>query len=723
MKRGAGPGVYTLSSVAYSGCDIAERLAESLSPGEIPAGAAVYVCSGVPQVFRRLEVDHRLDEENDWLYFPAEYCLELGRNVVTPWHDSDTRSGLAEPVDVESRRFTPLVLHGRTRALVLRERGRVEDRHCLHVLARLAPLVNAAERTAIDVAARFLTTLFRREGGTDRFLRSVLGLLADQVSDGLAVTYAENHGLYHLRLAVGDIAMWDRLQSELTLAAAERWRTAAENNLNFVPVGFLPETPVFLASAPPFLFVHPALESEKGRSFLAMPVSGDLSIQAAENITSLARLVSALHERNFGLSDDLLAMYGRLNEAAGTQPIFNEALGEVFDMLNRRTTISRVVFVDTDGSGKAVVSRTHADPVIRSEVAACVAPHVVAASRKKRFLLADLGSGEALSEDDAKRYYLDNVKSELAVSVRSGPRAGAVLAVGSPHEGEHLVEVEKLIEAAAVFLALFRTTATTPEQAGLTGSDERAAGRRLLARLETSRRLADGYFHSLMDRLSSALGQAELIDESLRPEPSTTPELNAPAIEAGSLIENLESIVDGIKRLRSIAFRTQLKGEMTPVGNFLDRLPSVFEGYTHRIQDTKGIAVRVEGRRKGRCRLEVDTADMFDYFYPALLAVMDEAICSGSIVVTTGTIDSRESLVIECDSSMIGHTTLAEILQRQITGIDDSMLISGHGLCTGNYTWIPEEPSGTLQRAAMVQSGPPVRPAPPAEQNQRGEEA
>ena len=710
MKTGAGPGVYTLSSVAYSGCDIAERLAESLAPGDIPAGVAVYVCSGVPQVFRRLEVDHCLDEENDWLYFPAEYCLELGRNVVTPWHDSDTSSGLAEPVDVESRRFTPLVLHGRTRALVLRERGRVEDRHCLHLLARLAPLVNSAERTANDVAARFLTTLFRREGGTDRFLRSVLGLLADQVSDGLAVTYAENHGLYHLRLAVGDIAMWDRLQSELTLAAAERWRTAAENNLNFVPVGFLPETPVFLASAPPFLFVHPALESEKGRSFLAMPVSGDLSIQAAENITCLARLVSALHERNFGLSDDLLAMYGRLNEAAGTLPIFNEALGEVFDMLNRRTTISRVVFVDTDGSGKAVVSRTHADPVIRSEVAACVAPHVVAASRKKRFLLADLGSGEALSE-------------ELAVSVRSGPRAGAVLAVGSPHEGEHLVEVEKLIEAAAVFLALFRTTATTPEQAGLTGSNEPTAVRRLLARLETGRRLADGYFHSLMDRLSSALGQAELIDESLRPEPSTTPEPNAPAIEAGSLIENLESIVNGIKRLRSMASRTQLKGEVTPVGNVLDELPSVFEGYTHRIQDTKGIAVRVEGRRKGRCRFEVDTADMFDYFYPALLAVMDEAICSGSIVVTTGTIDNRESLVIECDSSMIGHTTLAEILQRQITGIDDSMLVSGNCLCTGNYTWIPEEPSGTLQRAAMVQNGPPARPASPAEQDQRREEA
>lgn len=723
MKTGAGPGVYTLSSVAFSLCDIAERLADSLAPGDIPAGAAVYVCSGVPQVFRRLETDPCLEDENAWLYFPAEYCLDLGRKIVTPWHESDTSSGLGGPVDVESHRLIPLVLHGRTRALVLSERGGVEDRHCLNVLARLAPLINAAEHSANDAAARFLTTLFRREGGTDRFLRSVLGLLADQVSDGLAVTYAENHGLYHLRLAVGDIAMWDRLQSELTLAAAERWRVAAEQNLNFVPVGFLPETPVFLASAPPFLFVHPALESEKGRSFLAMPVSGDLSIQAAENITCLARLVSTLHERNFGLSDDLLAMYGRLNEAAGSQPIFNEALGEVFAMLNRRTTISRVVFVDTDGSGKAVVSRTHADPVIRNEVAASVAPHVVAASRKKRFLLADLGSGEALSEDDAKRYYLDNVKSELAVSVRSGPSAGVVLAVGSPHEGEHLAEVEKLIEAAAVFLALFKTTATTPEQAGLTGSDERDAGRRLLARLETSRRLADGYFHSLMDRLSSALGQAELIDECLRPETSASPEPTAPAIEAGSLIENLESVVDGIKRLRAIASRTQLKGEVTPVGNLLDRLPSVFEGYTHRIQDTKGIAVRVESRRKGRGRFEVDVADMFDYFYPAILAVMDEAICSGSIIVTTGTTDSRESLVVECDSSMIGHTTLAEILQRQITGIDDSMLVSANCLRTGNYTWIPEEPSGTLQRAAMVRNTPPAPPLPPTGQHRHEGEA
>jgi len=660
----------------------------------LPETATLYVAGGVPQVFRRINRDDTADVTAELLYIPsADLTAQWdSRSDMSPGEFLAPRAGRFFEIDDQC--VCPLLVGDRVAACLSQSCAEPFDRDVLTAALERAVVFEAHNRLGDEaVTTEFLARLMSRDIGGERFNGELLNLLTEQVADSLAVTYSETDGIYRLRLAVGDIAMWDKLDSALTNATIAAWSETIGDGWPFVPVGFLPEAPAFLDFVPTFLFVAFGIRSQRSRAIISMPVTGELSCHAARRLQTIARLAATVHERQFGVTEDLVNMFDALRQIGERRTTFDEVMIDVFRMFNRRTSVSRVVFIDPGGVSRSVVHHAFAEASVRRDETMPVAAGAVTAADEGHCLLPTVAEGGALTEDEAKRYYLDNVKSELCLTVPAGGGRRFCLAVGSPEPGLTLKAIERFAKGVASFLVVSCNAVRVPDvvaRESASGSSPEAIERRL-RRMHMTDRLTEGFFHSFIDQLSYLLGEAEVLQMKLDMETAATSRPKAdqsgPATER--VIAAIEDIVDQVRRLRNLCGCGDDEDEpKVRASRLVTELPSLFNGFSHYLQDTKNIAVRVIPAQGNSGGLELTRTEMLDYVYPLVVMLMDEAICSGTIVVKGDRIDGRAAIVLELDPGIIGHTNLGELVHRHAGAPADTESRDRRGSVTvGTMHW------------------------------------
>ncbi len=670
------------------------------------AAGSLYLSGGVPQVFCRVYPAPEDDAVNRCLYIPSARLEDLPSLLGADRALPPNATFAGEPVTIDDTSMHPLVIDGAVRGFVGPPQA---GKSCppailTAVLERVILHYARLDQCGNPMVEEFLGRLFHRDSSPDRFLAGILNFLTEQIPGGLAVTYNETDGIFRLRLAVGDIASWDKLDGALTHATVDGWTAAIECGRPYVPVGFLPDYPIFLDDPPTFVFVHDAISARHSRSIIAMPVPGDLTPVQARHLEEIGRIIARLHISQFGLTDDLLSMWTMYRRVADGARTLDDVLLEAFSLLDRRVEISRLVYIDPVERSRTVLRRTHSDPAIRHDDDTPVAAGVLDAATSGSHLMPNPTDGEPLTEEEAKQYYLSNVKSEFCLSVRTRRGRRARLAVGSSSEGDHLAPFERFFETVAIFIDLCREAAEADDVSASPGDSGRDAERasRAAERLNTMRKLTDGYFHGIIDRLSYLLGEAELIENQ-----APTTEIHSAADNDPSrFIQSIEAVVAAMERVR-ILLGGDTDDMRRPVRatHLLAELPATFEGVAHRLQDSKNIAIRVVPARSIRTNLHLTAEEMYDYVYPVILALMDEAICSGKIIVRATTRNDIDALAIECDPEIIGHTTLGAVIVAWAGQPAESGDLAASGsLPVGNFTWTWDCLTGTRHRAWLVRT-------------------
>ncbi len=663
----------------------------------LPDGVVLFAGGGIPSVFHRYESSD-LDTGEHWLYLPDRVLEDIIESVP-----AEQRLGpvVASSFDLDDTgRIHPLVIGGRVRACLgdFRPSGSADSIDWPLVTGWLvhAELLHFHEASASVTLPPALVTC---DSTPDRLVRTALNLLVEQVPEGLAATYDERDGLYRMRTAVGNIAMWDILEGELPHSTTSRWLEAIERQRWFLPAGFLPERPMLLAAAPDFLFVHPGVQSDRIRSLIAMPVPGNISRLASERALAAARMIADVHENRLGMTDDLLALCSRFDEAFRNHRPLNHLIKNLFDILHRRLRLSRLVLCIDGQPGRTVLKRIQEEPAVREDIEPAIAAAIRLATTPGRFLVPDTAAGGHLSESEAKRYYLDNVRSEFCFRLTNGDSPDMFVSFGSPEVGGDLRKGERLLEVTVNFLRLYHGYLRLAERESAAPRETADTSLKARQRLRTVADLADGHFHSMFDILSWMLGETELSGAGAND--ADTP---------GSLqtftraVERLVTHLDRVRHLLHDA--PDSDRQSIPAHRLLAELPAAFEGYIHWLQDTRNIAVQVVAERPSGPSFGVSRGVAYDALYPVITAVMRAASHSGEVQIRAIRSDHGNALEISCARPLAGPAGLRSVLE-QTTGKRPRPTPAGHLLFDcGELVWECTAETEAPQRARLILAGP-----------------
>lgn len=672
-----------------------EPAAPALRQLRLPEGTTLYVGGGIPQVFRRVITD-RETETGEWLYLPdalltqiaEEYAGGVGENAAVP-----------EPVCVEEGgRFYPVIAGGAIRGLVSdTNSGNTSDLQ--PVFSWMAEEELQAQARRLPIQAELTAALVATDTTPERLVRSALNLMVEQVPSGLAALYGESEGIYRMRTAVGDITMWDMLEGAVPHSTLIEWREAIAQGRHFLPVGFLPERPMLLDGPPNFLFVHHGLQSDRSRAFVLMPVPGDIPREAGERLLMIARFVAALDEYQLSFAEDLLGICSLFRSACERGMSFEDLLERAFDVLASRLGLSRLVYIDDAGRADAVIGRHDGPPSVRKETPPSVATGVRAAASAGRFFTPDVSAGELLRADEAKRYYLDNVRSEYCLRPLDAGGAESCVAYGHPEIGPRLKQFEKLLETTTMFLHLHRRLDRVLTHCEGDCAFGKTSGKGMERRFATASTMAEGHFHSVFDTLSWLLGRTEMQAEA-----SESGSESAEQNPITSITEQaLERVVRHLDQLRGILREAaSLTDDPVPIERILAELPAMLQGRSHHLQDLKNVAVSIViGQASGKS-FSMVMRDVYEYVYPVLLAVMDGAVMAGEVRVRSGTHRGADAVEITLPKKLIGRHSLAQIIE-QSSGEAGAQESGGRLLFScGRYVWVCDTPSRDPQRAWLV---------------------
>ena len=183
-------------------------------------------------------------------------------------------------------------------------------------------------------------------------------------------------------------------------------------------------------------------------------------------------------------------------------------------------------------------------------------------------------------------------------------------------------------------------------------------------RLNTVAKLAGGYFHDLMEHLSVVVGQNEIIENAIKAEDQA---LSSNAISNGSakVSKAADQLAAYLGNLRDLCLLTtdQMARRLSS-RQLLEDLPTIVRGYATQVKDTKNVTLTIEACRSKDNDFELTYREVYDYVLPFALGLMDEAICSGHVVISADGGPGRAELVFEFAADIIGHSGLGEMIDQ-----------------------------------------------------------
>jgi hypothetical protein len=189
-------------------------------------------------------------------------------------------------------------------------------------------------------------------------------------------------------------------------------------------------------------------------------------------------------------------------------------------------------------------------------------------------------------------------------------------------------------------------------------------------RLKTMDRITGGYFHDFVECLSVILGQIQIMQYELESEGrAVTPEHLL--FSAERINKAAQSLAEGINKVRDVSiFSSTETGRFIGADKFLRALPALTYGYSSTVKESKNLELMIQSKTDGYISLPMPVLHIYDYVLPLILLLMDEAICSGKIVVSLAEYFGRPALRISFSKNIIGKLELEKLTQKLFVKFD-----------------------------------------------------
>jgi hypothetical protein len=641
-----------------------------LLPTEIIAsGVDLYLAGGFGQLFRRVHEGSSERFDNSWLYIPSGFPdLELAATESGDAPDSSQPFGRA--IVVDDQRLYPLVHQSRIVGVLVASGSTVPSGESVErLMARIAPIIAPAEQND-NLGEEFAARLFHRDSSQQSFYRRLFAWLTDLWPKSFAGVYMESQGTYVLRTSVGNIDRCYRLPREMSAEVAERLLGAAGEGPKCTPLDTMPDHPAFLDAAPDILFVHSGINSDCTKQLIAVAGPGDVDWTLCRRLFEVASLVGSLKEHQFATSNGLIEFYSRLALEEFTGFNSPKLLADLFEHVSQQINLSQMVVAVLDTRKQLVIPFVLPGSGPTGEQSQPIAPEMFPDSivaqvlKNEMYHMADINDG-VLNVEQAKKRYFGNVKAESCVPLRTPQGVSGFLAFGSPISGSYLADREPLLVAVADFVAFYVASLQrhgAAEQLLGTKPESTAAPAGLAHRLLMVHKLSEGCLHDMSDSLSVMLGQAE-IARSAAEEASEGDASHR--VHLDRISRAAESMSGRLDALRQICTCSRLAQDSTIDGARLIRdLPVILSGLARQVKDTKNIEVTVVVASRELPAMTISPAFAFDVLLPMIIALMEEAVCSGQVKVSAETSPLAHTLVLSFARKLVGGSDLTELLCR-----------------------------------------------------------
>ncbi len=680
----------------------------------LPPDTYLYVSMGIPQSFQRVTDETGLSFDDSWVYIPQEELDSFRQQLLVHASDPGQSCLALTPVETEDGNLFPALINGQIRAVVV-DRSRSQKEFDSQLLLTLREAFVAFDSTqearCHDPLIQLVTGLIGGDMQVEDFYYRVFQVINAQSERVLSAVYTEQDGIYYRGLVTGDITLYDNLPREVPLESARAWTDGIRRRRFFHPPELSPSHTCFLDSPLDFLFIHKGIASLDGDQLVATAIPGDCDRKLAHLLTESAKLTESLDVRQFGLGVELETLQKDLRKQHG-RDVYLRTAARVMRRLRRAIPVTRLVLHDDNCESAVVMKMSTQDSWTGAEHPATCLPQEI------RSQLADTGIAmiDCIDTSVFDDGYVQQCQDDHVLSEAFYPgitEEFAVFAFGCATTGMQLKANRRLLFRAAQVLnsalAISRRPETSSE--GNVVPDRANADRYQCSRLGTISRLANGYFHDIVDHLSVVMGQLSLAESGANSHKAA----GAGAVKHGleRVREAMDSITDYLRRLRSLTtMQPEDFDRKTTLAEFVGDLHWMLHGFARQIRDTRNITLRLAPEISSGGGTQLTVGTVFDVLLPLIMSLMDEAVCSGSLTLRVHEQADRERLDIIFNPDILAHGSVDQFVHQVFP--ETATGLSGNRLDFAEATLIYGQQSHSVAYLTLMGRGQPVgEPAEP----------
>jgi len=633
-------------------------LTEKLLSIELPRSSRLFVRTGLPNVFSESPAD---PEETPWLFVPDNILSTIEQQ-------SDNNSDI---ITADAYELYPVVFENQVLAIVAivshTSSGlskQTEDR------LKQALLESSAldKKAVMQISEQFVSELFDFRQSYSELINKLLGLMTDQAAHSHAAMYwVEDNNLYR-RWSKGDLLLSDKLALTLHGEHVVRWTRALQTGRAIIPAEIVESEPVFMERPPNFVALFDAPTYADRRQILAIAITGETEFADIEKIKQISQLFGVCNGSKMTNYTQLAKLFGELPRRQAQSGGYEQALIEVFKILDDKMRIESICFLESDNVAMVCIKHSQNEHEVTRKTIAEITDDLseIISGKKSILVLHDKDSAETTNKDSNIAVCRVFVK----VPVRDG--TDSIMRIEYYGETKRALELEELFVMIASFLGVSVSLQLSETKGAKHISNDIKSDQDMdsVNRLRTMDKITGGYFHEFVECLSVILGQVQIMQFELGN--------NSPAVTTNHLLSSADRInqaaltlAAGISKVREMSiFSSNDTGRFVSADKFLKVLPSLTYGYSAAVKESKNLELMVQSQSDAGISLPLPVLHIYDYILPLILILMDEAICSGRILVSLTEYFGRPALRISFARNMIGKLDLEKLTQQLFVKFD-----------------------------------------------------
>lgn len=624
----------------------------------LPKSTSLYICPGLPQVFRHVVSDNKEHFENSWLYIPLEMIRNIRQNLIVNSKNPSKNYIAEESVEIDDLNFYPILVDGEICGFLSNARDRR-----LHLTKRtIRDLIDGIsffmayqkENNQSQLMEQVIDRLFKNDVPFDEYLKQMLKLFNRQYEKSCVAIYCDEENNTKLRMVVGDLLHVDAMPSEVCHELKNVWNKAIERQNYFIPTDSLPNHPELMNVPPEFIFVHPSVKSRKTKYTIVQSIGGDIEYPSIENIRRLAEISSNIDTTKFITSRDIVNLYGELLINNRLKYTVDDLLKEIFKKVNAHTDLSRLVFYQPDKLSRIICCDEKQPKIITSgqKVVDC---DFAAQLKHKNISIKSNIALNRVSGKYRKIYQEFNIKSECYCSLSAPDNSIYYLIFSCEDETDRtFVSLKDYINHARLLVQNYLNLVFTMQ------SDEKAdkgiaiINQKMLSqRQDTISLLSEGYYHDVYGMISVILGQSELLKEKV----IVCNENELPNVVNTSMLkveQAADDIITYLEIIKQLGSRTSdaLKRYLS-VRDVLTSLPLLMHGYSKQLVDTRGLFLKLAFCNISNFDFKIAQNEVYDYLLPLIIALYKSAEKSGVFTLKYTTSYKANAIKIEYETSIM----------------------------------------------------------------------
>lgn len=649
----------TRSKEPDTGNDLASvSLTEKLSSIELPRSSRLFVGAGLPNVFREFLAD---PEEAPWLFMPDNILSSIEQQ-------SENNSDI---ITADAYELYPVVFENQVLAMVAIA-SHTSSGLSSQTADRLKQVLlesNALDKKAVmRISEQFVSELFDFRQSYPDLINKLLGLMTDQAARSHAAMYwLEDNNLYR-RWSKGDLLLSDKLALTLHGEVVIRWTNALQTGRAIIPAEIVESEPVFMKRPPNFIAIFEAPTYADRRQILAIALPGDTVPGDIEKIKQISQLFGACSGSKMTNYTQLAKLFGESPRRQARGGGYEQALIEVFKILDDKIRIESVCLLESDNVAAICIKNSQNEHEVTRKTVTEITDDLSAIINGEKSILVIHDKESAETENGDLNEAV--CKVFMKVPIRGG--IDSIMRIEYYGETKRSLEFEELFVMVASFLGVSISLQLSETKGTKYISNDIKSDQDMdsVNRLRTMDKITGGYFHEFVECLSVILGQAQIMQYELGE--------NSPAVTTEHLLFSADTInkaaqtlASGMNKIREMSiFSSHDTGKFVSADKFLKVLPSLTYGYSAAVKELKNLELIVQSQSDARISLPLPVLHIYDYILPLILILMDEAICSGKILVSLTEYFGRPALRISFARNIIGKLDFEKLTQQLFVKFD-----------------------------------------------------